>query len=76
MRKAAKTVDDDMLGEYDFRCGVRGKYSSRFTGDQVMVVLEPDVAKSFPSAKSVNEALRLLIRVSDAARKKSGGKKK
>lgn len=51
-----------MREEYDFSNRVRGKYVKRFPSDVVMVVLEPDVAAAFPDAKSVNEALRVLIR--------------
>jgi hypothetical protein len=58
-----------MLEEYDFRGGVRGKYAGRFKGDAIMVALEPDVAKLFPDAKAVNEALRMLIRVSPTSQK-------
>ena len=76
MKKAAKPNDVDMLDEYDFSGGVRGKYTARLKGDAIMVVLEPDVAESFPDAKSVNKALRLLIRVSDTSRKERAGKKK
>ncbi|HRK36581.1 MAG TPA: hypothetical protein PLJ47_18430, partial [Candidatus Hydrogenedentes bacterium] len=69
MKKVNKPRNDEMLAEYDFRGGVRGKYAGRFSGDTVMIALEPDVAESFPDAKSVNEALRLLIRVSASSRK-------
>ena len=58
--------DEDMRREYDFTNAVRGKYTSRFPKDVVMVTLAPDVAASFPDAESVNEALRLIIK---AARK-------
>ena len=64
MKKTPKRDDADMLDEYDFSKGVRGKYAAQLPQDIVMVVLEPDVAKTFPSGKSVNGALRLLIRVS------------
>jgi hypothetical protein len=54
--------DDEMRDEYDFTNAVRGKYAKRFPTDVVMVMLEPDVAAAFPDAKSVNEALRVLIK--------------
>lgn len=69
MSKASKHTmknDDDMLPEYDFSNAVRGKYAHRFPPDTIMVTLAPDVAAAFPDAKSVNEALRVLIK---AARK-------
>jgi hypothetical protein len=51
---------EEMLPEYDFSSGVRGKHASRFAKDTIMVVLEPDVAEMFPDPKSVNKALRAL----------------
>jgi len=52
---------DDMLDEYDFSGGVRGKYADRFSNDCKLIVLDPDVAEAFPDAHAVNEALRELI---------------
>ena len=46
--------------EYDFRSGVRGKYAKRYAQGTNLVPLEPDVAKIFTSAQSVNESLRAL----------------
>jgi len=51
---------DEMLPEYDFSGGVRGKYAGRVTKDTIMVVLDPDVAEVFPNPKAVNNALRAL----------------
>ena len=58
-----------MLQEYDFSKGVRGKYVKRYTEGSNVVVLSPDMAKVFPTAESVNEALRTLVLV---GRVKSG----
>ncbi len=64
MRKGRSNWNsDEMLTEYDFSRGVRGKYADRFTKDTIMVVLDPDVAAIFPDRKSVNTALRALGRV-------------
>jgi hypothetical protein len=52
---------DDMLDEYDFSSGVRGKHAGRFSDDCKLIVLDPDVAEAFPDAHAVNEALRELI---------------
>jgi hypothetical protein len=61
MKKVAKKREsDEMLPEYDFSGGVRGKYAKQFARDAVMVVLEPDVAELFPDPRSVNKALRAL----------------
>ena len=55
--------DDDMLEEYDFSGGVRGKYVERFKSGSNIVILSPDVAEIFHDSESVNEALRTLIRL-------------
>ncbi len=58
---------DEMLDEYDFSKGVRGKYAKRCAEGTNIVVLSPDVAEFFPDSQSVNQALRLLI---DIAKRK------
>ena len=66
MKKVAKTPaqpDDDMLDEYDFSKGVRGKYAERYAAGSNVVVLSPDVAEIFPDSQSVNEALRTFVRI-------------
>ncbi len=55
--------EEEMLAEYDFRQGLRGKYAAEYASGTNIVVLDPDVASAFPDSESVNEALRLLIRV-------------
>jgi hypothetical protein len=53
-------TDPDMLNEYDFSDGVRGKYVNRFAQGSSVVVLDPDVARVFTDSNSVNHALRAL----------------
>ena len=55
--------DPDMLDEYDFSEGVRGKYAQRYYADPNLIRLDDDVAEIFPDAKSVNEALRALGKI-------------
>lgn len=55
--------DPDMLDEYNFSQGVRGKYAQRFAEGSNIIVLSPDVAEVFPDSESVNEALRMLIKI-------------
>ena len=50
-----------MKKEYDFSKGVRGKYAERFEKGTNLVLLDPEVAKYFPTSKSVNRALKSLI---------------
>ena len=64
MKKAPRARrDPDMLDEYDFSQGVRGKYVQRFAEGSNVVVLSSDVAEVFPDSESVNEALRALIKI-------------
>lgn len=63
MKKLARERRPDMLPEYDFSKGVRGKYAKRYAEGSNVVVLSPDVAKIFRTSESVNEALRTLVRV-------------
>ena len=52
--------DPEMLEEYDFSGGVRGKYVGRFAQSANVVVLDSDVAEVFTDSESVNQALRAL----------------
>ena len=53
----------EMLDEYDFTGGVRGKYAERARESSHVVILEDDVAEVFTTSESVNDALRGLIPV-------------
>jgi hypothetical protein len=57
-RKSNNETRDD----YDFSKGRRGKYARRYAEGTNVVVLAPDVAKVFRTAKKVNASLRRLIR--------------
>ena len=52
--------DPDVMEEYDFTKGGRGKYAERYAAGNIAVVLDPDVAEVFPDSASVNRALRAL----------------
>lgn len=52
---------EDMLPEYDFSGGVRGKYAARMAQGTNVVVIAPDLAKIFPTSEAVNKALRDLV---------------
>lgn len=66
-RKPRTEVREELRPEYDLRdllkSGVRGKYAQRYRAGTNLVLLAPDVAKAFPDAASVNEALRLVMRL-------------
>ncbi len=53
--------DPDMLEEYNFSKGIRGKYTGKYRKGTNVVVIDPDVAEFFPSNEAVNDALRSLI---------------
>ena len=61
--------DPDMLQEYDFSGGVRGKYASRYEKGTNVVVIDPDIVEYFPDHDSVNEALRSLTEIIKRKRK-------
>ncbi len=63
MKKTSKRSTSDMLDEYDFTGGVRGKYAKRYAEGTNVVVLAPDIAEYFPDSESVNAALRALVGV-------------
>jgi hypothetical protein len=63
MKRKAREKNNEMLREYDFSQGVRGKYARRYARGSNVVVLEPDVAKVFPNAKAVNSSLRSLAEI-------------
>lgn len=55
---------DDMRPEYDFSLGVRGKHYEAYKAGTNVVFLEPDLVDAFPDSASVNQALRLLVKLS------------
>ncbi|MBI4707574.1 MAG: hypothetical protein HY761_06580 [Candidatus Omnitrophica bacterium] len=61
--------DRDMLEEYDFSMGIRGKYAKRYAEGTNVVVIEPDIAKFFPNHDAVNQALRSLTEIIKKQRK-------
>jgi hypothetical protein len=76
MKKEVDELEDELRPKYDFakmQGGVRGKYVQRYRfarGDATrtgtnLVLLDPDIAKAFPTDASVNEALRLLVQIAD-----------
>jgi hypothetical protein len=73
MKKASRKYvrDPDLLDEYDFSKGVRGKYAERYAAGTNVVVLAPDVAAAFPDAEAVNEALRVLVKIARRSKKKA-----
>ena len=67
MKQVDEEMTDELRPEYDLHAlRVRrvGRERTGFGGQ--MVQLAPDVAAVFPNSEAVNEALRFLIRVTQA----------
>jgi hypothetical protein len=70
MKKAEAKDVDELRPEYkrsDFGKLLRGKYAAKAAAESNVVVLEPEVAKVFPNDAAVNEALRGLMKIAEAA---------
>jgi len=70
MKKAKPIAEDELRPEYkrgDFGPMVRGKYAARLKASSNIVVLKPEVAKAFPNAEAVNDALLGLITLAKTA---------
>ena len=57
------TDSDEMRPEYDFSRGVRGKHHTDYRAGTNVVFLDSDVAEVFADSASVNQALRLLVKL-------------
>ncbi len=57
--------DDDLKPHYDFDYSKAkpNRFAEKYNRMTVTVTLDSDVADDFPSAESVNEALRFLSRI-------------
>jgi hypothetical protein len=63
MKNTDLEMEDDLQAEYDLKNLRVRRLGSGRKSFGATVRLEPDVAEIFPSAESVNEALRFLIKV-------------
>ena len=64
-----KASPDELRPEYkrsDFGKLLRGKYAARVSTGTNVVILEPAVAKAFPTDKAVNDALRVVLEMAEA----------
>lgn len=62
--KKTKEQSDDLRPEYDFDFSKaeRGRYAKRLKAEgSNLVLIEPELAKSFPDSESVNAALRTIV---------------
>jgi hypothetical protein len=59
--KSRKTAEISAEYKFDYKKAKPNRFASRMKEGPLVVVLDPDVAKIFTSAKQVNKALRALI---------------
>ena len=74
MKKAEAKDADEMRPEYrreDLGEMVRGKYIPRLARGSNVVVLEPEIAKVFPTSEAVNQALAELLADPNLGRRRS-----
>lgn len=65
-----KKAKDEMRKEYkrsDFLKLERGKFYAEAREGTSVALLEPDIAKAFPTSKSVNDALHGLLSIAEEA---------
>lgn len=63
MRNSTAEEADEIGAEYDLTHSRPNPYAARYSEDARAVLLDPDVAKVFPDAKAVNDALRALAKI-------------
>jgi hypothetical protein len=58
--------NNDLREHYDFDYSQAkpNRFAEQLSNEAIMVVLEPEVAAAFPTPEAVNEALRLVMRLS------------
>ena len=72
MPKQNSGDDYELQEEYDFcRMSIvaKGRYAPEHRAGKNVVLLAPDVAQAFPSDDAVNEALRLVLRITQVPTK-------
>lgn len=65
-----KKAEDEMRAEYkrsDFSKLERGKFYAEVAEGTSVALLEPTIAKAFPTSEAVNEALRELLSLAERA---------
>jgi hypothetical protein len=71
-KKSRDEKGENLRPEYNLRqllrTGVQGKYAKRYGQGTNLVLLEPEVARAFPTDSAVNQALRLVIRLNKVSR--------
>lgn len=74
-----KKPNDEMRPEYkrsDFKKLERGKFYSEVVKGTSVALLDPVIAKAFPTSESVNEALLGLLKLAEKATRITGRSKR
>ena len=74
-----KKIEEDMRAEYkrsDFGKLERGKFFQEVAEGTTVALIEPQLAKAFPTSEAVNEALRGLLALADEAARITGRSKR
>jgi hypothetical protein len=74
MKHRADPDDYDLKAEYDLSevtVVPRGRFDPKRRVGKNVIVLAPELSERFPTDESVNEALRLVLRIAEVPRPKS-----
>ena len=77
MKKVKPAVTDELREEYrlsDFKKLERGKYFERARKGSNIVVLDPQIAKAFPTSDAVNAALSGLLDLAKKSTRRTSGR--
>ncbi len=77
MKKANRKTKNDLRPEYDFanlKGGVRGKYAAQTRSRTNLVLLDPEIAKAFPTDAAVNQVLRVVLNLTSRVHLKTLGR--
>ena len=74
-----KKANDEMRSEYkrsDFKKMVRGKFHAEVVKGTSVALLDPVIAKAFPTSEAVNEALLGLLTLTEQTARITGRSKR
>ncbi|MEO7086280.1 MAG: hypothetical protein ABI442_03105 [Gemmatimonadaceae bacterium] len=74
--RRAKIAPDEIRPEYDFSDAQPNPYAARFRSAVTVVVLDDDVAETFPDPASVNDALRALAKIANRPTKRRSSRRR
>ncbi|MBM3764640.1 MAG: hypothetical protein FJW32_04545 [Acidobacteria bacterium] len=68
---SSKRQQVEVLPEYDFSGGVRGKYAEQYRLGTNVILLDPELAAAFPDSKSVNDTLKALLALANKGKQRA-----